>query len=88
MPLFRSLALVGLVGTLLTAGYFLWLIQRINLGRVPDRWEGGTLGDIAPIEVAAWSPLIVLTVALGFAPGLVLWLADPSVTGWFTELFA
>ena len=44
--------------------------------------------DVAPIEVAAWSPLIVLMVALGFAPGLVLWLTDPSVTGWFTELFA
>jgi NADH-quinone oxidoreductase subunit M len=88
VPLFRSLAVVGLVGTLLTAGYFLWLIQRINLGRVPSRWEGSTLGDIAPIEVAAWSPLIVLTVALGFVPGLVLWLASPSVTGWFTDLFA
>jgi NADH-quinone oxidoreductase subunit M len=88
VPLFRTLAAVGLLGTLLTAGYFLWLIQRVNLGRVPDRWQGSTLGDLAPIEVASWSPLIVLMVALGFAPGLVLWLTNPSVTGWFTELFA
>ena len=88
VPLFRTLAAVGLLGTLLTAGYFLWLIQRVNLGRVPDRWGGRTLGDLAPIEVAAWSPLIVLMVALGFVPGLVLWLASPSVTGWFTDLFA
>jgi hypothetical protein len=43
---------------------------------------------VAPIEVAAWSPLIVLIVALGFAPGLILWLTSPSVTGWFTDLFA
>jgi NADH-quinone oxidoreductase subunit M len=88
VPLFRTLAVVGLVGTLLTAGYFLWLIQRVNLGRVPDRWGGKALGDLAPLEVAAWSPLIVLMVALGFAPGLILWLTNPSVTGWFTELFA
>src|SRR5215212_2493426 len=88
VPLFRTLAAVGLVGTLLTAGYFLWLIQRINLGRVPDRWGGRALGDLAPLEVAAWSPLIVLMVALGFAPGLILWLTNPSVTGWFTNLFA
>jgi NADH-quinone oxidoreductase subunit M len=88
VPLFRTLALVGLVGTLLTAGYFLWLIQRVNLGRVPDRWGGRTLGDLAPLEAAAWSPLIILTVALGFAPGLILWLTSPSVTGWFTDLFA
>jgi NADH-quinone oxidoreductase subunit M len=88
VPLFRTLAAVGLLGTLLTAGYFLWLIQRVNLGRAPDRWGAKALGDLAPVEVAAWSPLIVLIVALGFAPGLVLWLTSPSVTGWFTDLFA
>jgi hypothetical protein len=27
-------------------------------------------------------------VALGLVPGLVLWMTDPSVTGWFTDLFA
>jgi hypothetical protein len=27
-------------------------------------------------------------VALGLAPGLVLWMTNPSVTGWFTSLFA
>jgi hypothetical protein len=26
-------------------------------------------------------------VALGLAPGLVLWMTNPSVTGWFTDLF-
>jgi NADH-quinone oxidoreductase subunit M len=88
VPLFRTLAAVGLLGTLLTAGYFLWLLQRVNLGRVPDRWGGRQLGDIAAVEVAAWSPLVVLIVVLGFAPGLVLWMTDPSVTGWFTDLFA
>jgi NADH-quinone oxidoreductase subunit M len=87
LPLFRSLAVVGLVGTLLTAGYFLWLLQRVNLGRVPDRWSGRPLGDTAGIEVAAWSPLIVLTVALGVVPGLVLWVTNPSVTGLFAGLF-
>jgi NADH-quinone oxidoreductase subunit M len=88
VPLFRTLAAVGLLGTLLTAGYFLWLLQRVNLGRAPDRWGGKALGDIATIEVAAWSPLVALIVALGFVPGLVLWMTDPSVTGWFTDLFA
>jgi len=88
VPLFRALAAVGLLGTLLTAGYFLWLLQRVNLGRAPDRWGGKPLGDIAAIEVAAWSPLVVLIVALGFVPGLVLWMTNPSVTGWFTDLFA
>ena len=68
VPLFRTLAAVELLGTLLTAGYFLWLLQQASLGEVPDRWGGKALGDLAPIEVVAWTPLIVLTVALGFAP--------------------
>jgi len=42
---------------------------------------------MAAIEVAAWSPLIVLTVALGVVPGLVLWVTNPSVTGLFAGLF-
>jgi NADH-quinone oxidoreductase subunit M len=88
VPLFRTLAAAGLLGTLLTAGYFLWLLQRINLGRVPDRWGGRALPDVAAVEVAAWSPLIVLIVAIGLAPGLVLWVTNPSVTGWFTTLFS
>ncbi|MDF2741175.1 MAG: hypothetical protein K0S88_2544, partial [Actinomycetia bacterium] len=41
VPLFRTLAAVGLLGTLLTAGYFLWLLQRVNLGRDRSRPQRG-----------------------------------------------
>jgi len=87
LPLFRTLAAVGLVGTLLTAGYFLWLLQRVNLGRVPDRWSGRQLGDVATVEYAAWTPLILLIVALGFLPRIILGVTNPAVTGWFANLF-
>ncbi|MEP7055946.1 MAG: NADH-quinone oxidoreductase subunit M, partial [Actinomycetota bacterium] len=33
--LFRGLMVGGAVGTILTAGYFLWLLQRVNQGVVP-----------------------------------------------------
>ncbi len=87
LPLFRSLAAVGLVGTLLTAGYFLWLLQRINLGRLPDRWSGRPLTDVAAVEYSAWTPLILLTVALGFLPRMILGVTNPAVVGWFADLF-
>jgi NADH-quinone oxidoreductase subunit M len=85
--LYQTLAVVAAIGTLLTAGYFLWLIQRVFLGRVPDRWQGRQLGDVAAVELAAWTPLIVLMVALGLAPGLLQGLTNPAVTGWFAGLF-
>jgi NADH-quinone oxidoreductase subunit M len=85
--LFRTLAVVGLIGTLLTAGYFLWLLQRVNLGRPPDRWSGRPLGDVAAVEYGAWTPLILLIVALGFLPRMVLGVTNPAVVGWFADLF-
>jgi NADH-quinone oxidoreductase subunit M len=85
--LFRTLSVVGLIGTLLTAGYFLWLLQRVNLGRLPDRWSGRPLGDVAAVEYSAWIPLILLIVALGFLPRMVLGVTNPAVVGWFADLF-
>src|SRR6266704_3559344 len=85
--LFRTLAVVGLIGTLLTAGYFLWLLQRVTLGRPHDRWSGRVLGDVAAVEYSAWTPLILLIVALGFLPRMILGVTNPAVVGWFANLF-
>jgi NADH-quinone oxidoreductase subunit M len=85
--LFRTLAVVGLIGTLLTAGYFLWLLQRITLGRPHERWSGRALGDVAAVEYSAWTPLILLIVALGFLPRMILGVTNPAVVGWFADLF-
>ena len=87
MGLFRTLAVAGLIGTLLTAGYFLWLLQRVTLGRPHERWSGRTLGDVAAVEYSAWTPLILLIVALGFLPRMILGVTNPAVVGWFADLF-
>jgi len=54
---------------------------------VPDRWTGRQLGDVAAVEYTAWVPLVLLIVALGFVPRLVLGVTNPAVTGWFANLF-
>jgi NADH:ubiquinone oxidoreductase subunit 4 (subunit M) len=56
---------------------------------VPARWSAWQfgLGDVIPVEHAAWTPLVLLIVALGVAPGIVLGATNPAVTGWFTNLF-
>jgi hypothetical protein len=40
-----------------------------------------------PVEHAAWTPLVLLIVVLGVAPGILLGATNPAVTGWFTDLF-
>ncbi len=77
--LFRVLMVGGGIGTILTAGYFLWTIQRVNLGSVPERFAGARIFDVQPLEWYAWAPLLLLILAAGVFPKLVLALTDAAV---------
>ena len=62
---------------ILTAGYILWTIQRVFLGR-SEAWKG--LPDMNLREIAIAVPLVVLTIAMGVFPqGLILNWMRPSV---------
>ena len=84
--LFRTYMVLGGVGTVLTAGYMLWLIQRLNLGKATEARLGERIDDVRPVEMIAWSPLLVGIAALGFYPGAVLKITDAAVHG-LTRLF-
>jgi NADH-quinone oxidoreductase subunit M len=78
--LFRVLMVGGGVGTVLTAGYLLWTIQRINLGRVPEKFaDGHGIQDVVTLEWIAWAPLLVLILAVGVYPKMMLGLTDGAV---------
>jgi NADH-quinone oxidoreductase subunit M len=86
LGLFRTLMVFGGIGTILTAGYFLWMLQRVNLGTVPDRWRDKDLVDINRVEYLAWAPLLVGILLLGVAPALILGMTNDAVatlTGMF-----
>jgi NADH-quinone oxidoreductase subunit M len=78
---FRVFMVAGGIGTILTAGYFLWMLQRVNLGTVPERWGETALPDVMPIEWLSWVPLLVATVALGVFPRLIFGVTDQAVQG-------
>jgi NADH-quinone oxidoreductase subunit M len=77
--LFRVYMVVGGVGTVLTAGYFLWMLQRVNMGTLPERWQGKGFRDVITVEWLAWLPLLFLTVALGLFPRLIFGMTDDAV---------
>jgi NADH-quinone oxidoreductase subunit M len=79
--LFRGLMIAGGIGTILTAGYFLWMLQRVNMGVVPDRWREHALGDVNTIEWVSWTPLLVLILALGLFPRLIFGVSQEAVGG-------
>jgi NADH-quinone oxidoreductase subunit M len=79
LTLFRTLMVFGGIGTILTAGYFLWTLQRVNLGTVPEAWKEKTLPDVTTIEWLSWAPLLVGILALGLFPRLVFGVTNEAV---------
>jgi NADH-quinone oxidoreductase subunit M len=80
-PLFLVFMAIAGVGTVLTATYFLALLRRVDFGIVPGRWRDTPLGDVVASELVAWAPLVVLAVAVGVWPRLVLGITDAAVRG-------
>jgi NADH-quinone oxidoreductase subunit M len=79
--LFRGLMVAGGIGTILTAGYFLWMLQRVNMGAIPERWHEHALVDVNAVEWASWVPLLVLILALGIFPRLIFGVSQEAVGG-------
>jgi len=69
---------LGVIGIVVTAGYILWMIQRVFWGEASEKWEG--IGD-----ATAWwerAPLLALTaviVAVGVYPAVMLDLLETGV---------
>jgi NADH-quinone oxidoreductase subunit M len=79
VALFRTLMVFGGIGTILTAGYLLWTVQRVNLGVVPERWQQAGLRDMFATEWVAWAPLLAGIVVLGLVPALVFGITNDAV---------
>src|SRR6476661_6419732 len=76
--LYRTFMVVGGIGTILTAGYFLWMLQRVNQGDAPIKWREHHFKDILGVEWVSWVPLLALTLVLGLVPSIIL---NPTLHG-------
>jgi NADH-quinone oxidoreductase subunit M len=71
-----TMGVIAALGVILTAGYILWTVQRVYLGSNPQ-YEGTP--DITRWEQATVVPLVVLAIALGVYPDLLLHWMGPDV---------
>jgi NADH-quinone oxidoreductase subunit M len=60
------MAILAAAGVILTAGYILWLIRRVYLGKERDEYKG--FSDTSPREAFILIPMAVLCIALGILP--------------------
>jgi NADH-quinone oxidoreductase subunit M len=87
LGVFRTSMVLGAIGTVLTAGYMLYMLQKVNLGEPKAEWEGHTFHDVDRFEMAAWVPLIILIVVIGFYPKVVFEATTDTVTSMVNTLF-
>ena len=76
---FRVYMVVAAVGTVLAAGYLLWMFQRVAFGTVKTEFEDAHVHDVHWPEWIAWTPLLLLIVALGVYPNLIFRITDGAV---------
>jgi len=80
LSVFRGAMVTGAIGTVLTAGYMLYMLQRINFGEPTDEWAGHHFHDVDRYEMTAWVPLVIFTVVVGFYPNLIFGATNEVVT--------
>ena len=83
---FRAYMVVAAIGTVLAAGYLLWLLQRTAMGSPSEEFaEDPHIVDTNREEWLAWSPLLVLILLFGLVPGLIFNTTDPAVDAQLSE---
>ena len=74
---FQTLTIISAVTIVLTAGYMLWVLQRVFLGTLPDKWKG--LTDMNGRETLMLASLAAIVIFLGIYPSPLLNLMNTSL---------
>jgi NADH-quinone oxidoreductase subunit M len=79
LGLYRAYMVIASVGTVLAAGYLLWLYQRTAFGVPKAEFEHAHIHDVHVPEWIAWVPMLVLIVFLGIYPHSLFRVTDGAV---------
>jgi NADH-quinone oxidoreductase subunit M len=71
------LTALGAFGVVLSAGYILWLLERVFYGPLDARWKG--LPDATRLEFATIGALVAVIVLVGIYPNVLLDIVANSV---------
>jgi len=76
---FRTFMVLAAIGTVLAAGYLLWMYQRVAFGTPKAEFADAHIHDVSVPEWIAWTPLLLGIVALGVYPEIIFGLTDAPV---------
>jgi len=81
-----AMAVISAAVVILTAGYILWAIQRVYLGAEYKGPHGEALTPMTAREFSIGVPLLVLAIAFGIYPNMVLRYMQDSVDNTVVQL--
>jgi NADH-quinone oxidoreductase subunit M len=84
---FRWFMVVGAVGTILTAGYMLYMLRNVNFGEPSEEWAGHRFHDVDVSEWIAWAPLVIGTILIGIFPKVVFGATNEAVIALVEKAF-
>lgn len=82
----ESLAIVGTLGLVIGAAYYLWTLQRMFFGKFYSRESVDKLHDLNRRELLMLIPLAVATFVLGIFPQLILDIINPFAESFVISL--
>jgi NADH-quinone oxidoreductase subunit M len=74
---YKYITIFAVSGVILTAGYLLWTLQRVFLGKMDDKYK--SLPDINGLEIFTLAPLMALILFVGIYPMPILNLMRTSL---------
>jgi NADH-quinone oxidoreductase subunit M len=77
---FRVFMVIAAIGTVMAAGYLLWMLQKVAFGVPKPEFEHAHIHDVTVFEWVAWTPILLMIVALGVYPNLLFHVTDGAVT--------
>ena len=78
--LFRTFMVIAAIGTVLAAGYLLWMYQRVAFGEPKPEFADAHIHDVNIVEWIAWTPILLLIVVLGVYPDIIFSLTNDGAT--------
>ncbi|MCL4371668.1 MAG: NADH-quinone oxidoreductase subunit M, partial [Chloroflexi bacterium] len=68
-PVWQLATILGAFGIVITAGYLLWMLQRVFMGPLPTQWAG--LGDANRLEIFTVAVMVAVIVGVGVYPSVL-----------------
>ncbi|HEX9016259.1 MAG TPA: NuoM family protein [Chloroflexota bacterium] len=70
-PTQQLATILGAFGIVITAGYLLWMLQRVFMGPLPEQWAHHSLSDASPREIFYVAAMVAVIVGVGVFPSVL-----------------